>query len=205
MLSSGSGSGRPPVAPRCGIIAFVRTVITSDTPAERGPGTGDGARSGHDADLPATPYGRGRTSAARTSIAETADALGAAFTVDGLARAVRVQRPSTGVATVYRAVAAMVSSGFLERVGEHDGTALFARCGASGHHHHHVVCTGCGAMVVTACPIGDALTGEAAKAGFTVTGHDVRIYGLCRECSPLPSKPSPRPPSLPRARQLRLK
>ena len=146
-------------------------------------------RSGHASCPPATPYGQGRTSAARASIAETVDALGTAFTVDGLARAVRAKRPSTGVATVYRAVAAMESSGFLERVGERDGTALFARCGEGGHHHHHVVCTGCGAMVVAACPIGDALTGAAEKAGFTVTGHDVRIYGLCRECSLLPSKP----------------
>jgi Fur family transcriptional regulator, ferric uptake regulator len=158
----------------------VRTIITSD-----------GSSASADVPRPPAtpqqgPYGDGRSSDARALIARTAESFGSAFTVDDLASAVRRLRPSTGVATVYRAVAAMEASGFLERVGERAGTALFARCRAGGGHHHHVVCTGCGVTVATECPIGDAVTGAAAEAGFTVTGHEVRIYGLCRDCSPPP-------------------
>ena len=160
------------------MLSLVRTVITLERTRQAASQSGGRGHAG------VLPYGPGRMSAARELIAATAAALGAtAFTVDELACAVRGHRPSTGVATVYRAVTAMESSGFLERVGERGGRALFARC-ATGEHHHHVVCTGCGAMVVTACPIGDVLTGAAEEAGFTVTGHDVRIYGLCRDCSP---------------------
>ena len=155
----------------------MRTIITSgDTPLAT-----DGADSAATQHRP--PYGDARTSEARALIATAADTFGAAFTVDDLATAVRELRPSTGVATVYRAVAAMEASGFLERVGERAGTALYARCRAGGSHHHHVVCTGCGLTVATECPIGEAVTGAAAQAGFTVTGHEVRIYGLCRDCA----------------------
>lgn len=104
-----------------------------------------------------------------------------AFTVDALAAVVSERRPSTGLATVYRAVAAMVSAGWLERVGEREGTALFARCG-SHDHHHHLVCTGCGATVATDCPVDARLEEAAALEGFTVTGHEVRLYGLCGPC-----------------------
>ncbi len=105
-----------------------------------------------------------------------------AFTVDALAGAVRDRRPGTGVATVYRAVAAMVESGWLERVGERDGTALFTRCGAGERHHHHLVCTRCGATIATECPLDSGLQAVAARDGFIVTGHEVRLYGLCPSC-----------------------
>ena len=41
---------------------------------------------------------------------------------------------------------------------------------------------------MTACPIDSAVDAARAK-GFTVTGHEVRIYGLCRECSQAPAAP----------------
>ena len=164
------------------MLLHVRTIITShDTTGAVGPAP-DAAAS------PSGPFGPGRTSPARESIAQAADSLGSAFSVEELAAAVRARRPSTGVATVYRAVAAMEASGYLERVGDRAGTALFARCAASGHHHHHAVCTDCGTMVVTACPIGDAMD-AARDAGFTVTGHEIKIYGLCRDCAAKPGGP----------------
>ena len=134
-----------------------------------------------------SPYGTARSSAARDLIARCAAAIGAAFTVDDLVAAVRDCRPETGVATIYRAVGAMEDSGYLERVGERDGTALFTHCGSHPGHHHHAVCTGCGATVVTACPVDDAVE-TARRAGFTVTGHELRIYGLCRTCSEDPAR-----------------
>jgi Fur family ferric uptake transcriptional regulator len=126
-------------------------------------------------------FGTGRVSGQRRAIAETAACLPGAFSVDDLVAAVSADGGSAGVATVYRAVTAMLASGWLERVGEREGRALFLRCGTSGHHHH-VVCDGCGRVEATACPV---VVGPADEAGaaFLVTRHEVALYGLCPECA----------------------
>jgi Fur family ferric uptake transcriptional regulator len=163
-----------------GIIMFVRTVITNTH------GGGGGRDPAGDAALDTVPHpfaGR-RRSPAREFVAATAGRMPGALQVDELVDAVRSVRPDTGVATVYRAVAALADAGWLERVGERDGTALFARCGerCGARHHHHLVCTGCGAVVATECTVSDAVRAAADSAGFTVTAHDLRLYGLCGEC-----------------------
>jgi Fur family ferric uptake transcriptional regulator len=134
------------------------------------------------------PYGSARSSGARECVAEAAASMDGAFRVDQLTAAVRRLRPATGTATVYRAVAALEASGWLERVGERDGTALFARCHASDHHHH-LVCTGCGATVPTACPLDERVSRSAVEAGFLMTAHEVRLYGLCAQCAEGPGAP----------------
>lgn len=128
-------------------------------------------------------FGSGRTSEQRRAIAAAADAFGSAFTVDDLVAAARRTAPRIGVATVYRAVAAMESAGALERVGSREGSALYARCDRS-EHHHHLVCTGCGKTAHAPCPLGpDAAGVPSEQDGFVVTSHEITLYGLCRECS----------------------
>ncbi len=128
-------------------------------------------------------FGSGRMTTQRATIIDAADLMGCAFTVDDLAVAVRVRDVSLGLATVYRAVSAMEASGWLERVGERSGSALYARCPASGHHHHHLICTGCGRLEPASCPLGTAAEDAATASGFVVTGHDVTLYGICPECA----------------------
>ena len=127
-------------------------------------------------------YGPGRVSAQRAAIARAADAMPGAFTVSELAGALRARGDSAGTATVYRAVAAMAAAGHLERVGDRDGWTLYVRCDAAGHHHH-LVCTGCGSIAETPCPLDPASLDAAAAAGFVVTRHEVAIYGLCADCA----------------------
>lgn len=128
-------------------------------------------------------YGTGRVTPQRTLIARLASARSGAFTVEALAEAVRSLDPAIGLATLYRAVAAMERCGFLERVGEREGSALYVRCRASGsgEHHHHVVCEGCGRVEVAGCPLPEF---EApSRSGFLVTRHEVTLYGLCPDCA----------------------
>jgi len=132
--------------------------------------------------LPAAAFGPGRTSAPRAAVAAAADAFPGAFTVEDLRSAVRDEDDTIAMATVYRAVAAMVEHGFIEHVGERDGAALYARCRADGHHHH-LVCTGCGAVEEAPCPLGSCAP-QLETRGFVVTGHEVRLYGLCPRCAP---------------------
>ncbi|MDH4140663.1 MAG: transcriptional repressor [Coriobacteriia bacterium] len=131
------------------------------------------------------PYGSGRTSPQRRAIASMAEELGRAFTIDDLERALRRKGKRAGVATVYRAVAAMEESGWLERVGVRGSKALYARCDSPAHHHH-LVCTSCGIVLATDCPLEFATHSAKAEHGFTVTEHDVTLYGVCRDCRPGP-------------------
>lgn len=127
-------------------------------------------------------YGAGRVTPQRRLVAEIVSAIPGAFSVDELVAAVRARDAATGVATVYRAVSVMLASGWLERVGERDGSALFARCHAGAHHHHHVVCDGCGRVEATACPVDVASADRATREGFVITRHEVTLYGLCPRC-----------------------
>lgn len=126
-------------------------------------------------------FGTGRVTDRRRAIAAAADALGGAFTVDDLIEAARGISPGVGIATVYRAVATMESSGSLERVGTRENRALYVRCDHADHHHH-LVCTDCGRVAHASCPL---LPGVALEdqEGFVVTRHDLTLYGLCAECS----------------------
>ena len=125
-------------------------------------------------------YGSARASAQRVAIAEAVDALAdRAFSAEDLAAAVRVGSPGIGLATIYRAIAVMESTGFVEPVGERSGAVLYARCGSDGHHHH-LMCTSCGTVANAECPLlVDA--GEDSR-GFQVTGHSLVLYGLCPSC-----------------------
>ncbi len=137
-------------------------------------------------------FGEGRTTGQRRAIAAAADAFGSAFTVEDLVAATRRAAPGIGVATVYRAVAAMEASGALERVGSREGGALYARCDHR-EHHHHLVCTGCGKTAHAPCPLGpDAAGIPAGQDGFVVTSHEITLYGLCRECLAAKTEQAPR-------------
>lgn len=116
------------------------------------------------------------------TIVSAVESMACAFTVDEIGDAVcKTSESAVSTATMYRAVAAMESSGFIERVGTRQGSALYARC--SGHlHHHHIVCDGCGKVAQTPCPLEPTSAAQPVD-GFTVTRHEVTLYGLCSLCA----------------------
>lgn len=130
-----------------------------------------------------TPYGSGRVSRQRHRIAEVVSGLGLAFTVEDLARELRERGVSSGLSTVYRAVATMDRSGYIERVGSRQGSALYVRCARHGHHHH-LVCTACGSVAHAECPLDESALRGVSDTGFTITAHEVVLYGLCDGCAP---------------------
>lgn len=130
---------------------------------------------------PVALYGCGRISAQRAVIATAAEEMRGAFTAEDLHRAVVAMEPGIGLATVYRAIAAMQSAGTLVPVGDREGSALLAVC-VRHDHHHHLVCTECGAVVGVDCPIDEATVRAAAHGGHLVTSHQIILYGLCSQC-----------------------
>ncbi len=127
-------------------------------------------------------FGSGRRSRQRTAVLGAVEDLAGAFTVAEVAREARRVAPEIGTATMYRAISAMVESGHIERVGSRGMSALYARC-AEGHHHH-LVCTSCGATAIAHCPVIEQDSLAADPDGFLVTGHELRLFGLCASCRP---------------------
>lgn len=127
-------------------------------------------------------FGSARFSPHRLEIARAVLGLTGAFTVDDLVTAVRRANPQASTATIYRSVTAMEEAGFIERVGERDGAALYAHC-ESRAHHHHVVCDECGKTAHAECPLGSVDVASLPADGFVVTRHEVTLYGLCPQCA----------------------
>jgi Fur family ferric uptake transcriptional regulator len=83
-----------------------------------------------------------------------------------------------GIATVYRSIRALVEEGFVEVVDVPGRSPLYERAGKG--HHHHFICTECDrAYELEGCTT--QIKG-ALPRGFTATGHDVTIYGVCQAC-----------------------
>ena len=83
-----------------------------------------------------------------------------------------------GLATVYRALQAMVEDDELDALRTDDGESVYRRCGTE--HHHHLVCRECGRTVEVEEPAVERwATKVAAQHGFTDVTHTLEIFGTC--------------------------
>jgi Fur family ferric uptake transcriptional regulator/Fur family peroxide stress response transcriptional regulator len=95
---------------------------------------------------------------------------------------VKLTAPGIGAATVYRTLGLLVRTG---QALELSLTGQPSRYDANTERHDHLVCDSCGRAVdVKAALPAESLAAVAAGAGFTMTGVDLRIRGLCSTCSP---------------------
>lgn len=86
-----------------------------------------------------------------------------------------------GVATVYRALADLATTGEADSL-QQEGEGLFRAC-TSGHHHH-LICRKCGTAVeIEADAVEQWARTVAAEHGFTQPEHVVDVFGLCADCS----------------------
>ncbi len=92
------------------------------------------------------------------------------------------------ISSLYRSLAVLVDAGVVARVHETEGIARFELAEAVAGHHHHLVCRSCGTVIdVRPTPSADdtvagIVEAEAARHGFTATGHHVDIEGVCAAC-----------------------
>jgi Fur family ferric uptake transcriptional regulator len=100
------------------------------------------------------------------SIAELLE--GASTLVDGL-----------GVATVYRAVSALLDEGWIQAVEIPGEAPRYERSGKE--HHHHFQCEKCDRVFDIAGCI-DNLR-KLVPPKFRIRTHDVTLYGLCDSCT----------------------
>lgn len=88
-----------------------------------------------------------------------------------------------GLATVYRALADLASTGKADSLQSAEGEALYRAC-TPGQHHHHLICRNCGVTVeIEAHEVEHWAKSVAAANGFTEPEHVVDVFGLCPTCS----------------------
>lgn len=85
------------------------------------------------------------------------------------------------LATVYRGLNDLVSSGEADSLLSGDGEYLYRACGEG--HHHHLICRNCGKTVEIEAQKLEAWATEVANShGFSNSSHVIDIFGSCGEC-----------------------
>lgn len=100
---------------------------------------------------------------------------------DEVAQALKERGCAIGLATIYRGLAFLADAGLIECVQLGD-KKRYER--ADKAHHDHMVCTACGRIEEFAHATIEALQEAAARErGFRISGHQLVIYGRCRDCA----------------------
>ncbi len=86
--------------------------------------------------------------------------------------------PGLGQATVYRTLNAMQQQRLIVPVDIPGHPSRYEKAGL--RHHHHFACTGCGRVFELQ---GCSYSGDnGVPPGFKVEGHELILYGHCRQC-----------------------
>ncbi|MBV7412127.1 transcriptional repressor [Dermabacteraceae bacterium TAE3-ERU27] len=124
-----------------------------------------------------------RTTKQRTAILAALSEASDFLSAQQLHDAMRHAGQEVGLATVYRNLQSLATSGVVDVLVTDDGEAIYRQCDDEGHHHH-LVCRECGKTVeFTADEMEDAAHAVADQHGFSAISHTMEIFGLCPECS----------------------
>lgn len=94
---------------------------------------------------------------------------------------VRQTAPGIGPATVYRALALLVSQGLARELSLGDGNA--ARYDGNTSRHDHLVCSSCGAASDIESALPAQLLGQlTSRTGYAIARYDLQFHGLCPTC-----------------------
>jgi len=122
-----------------------------------------------------------KLTAQRRAILDMINASDRHWDADELARSLSDSGQSIGIATVYRGLATLETAGLIESIQLAD-KKRYER--ADKAHHDHMICTDCGSIEEFAhATIENLQMSIAAGKGFTVTGHQLVMFGLCKECT----------------------
>ncbi len=87
--------------------------------------------------------------------------------------------PSLGIATVFRALKALVSEGSVNTVYIGDESPRYEV--TKDHHHHHFKCINCDKVyVLFNCP---GNLKQLLPPGFEMHDHDITLFGRCADCA----------------------
>ncbi|MGH7335142.1 MAG: Fur family transcriptional regulator [Candidatus Rokuibacteriota bacterium] len=102
----------------------------------------------------------------------------------------RLESRRANVVSVYRTVNLLCELGLLRVADTSKGTQRFELAEQFIGHHHHLVCQECGNVEdLDGClleeDVLDTLRQRVRRSrSFRLTGHDLKLFGICRRCEP---------------------
>ena len=125
-----------------------------------------------------------RAGGARTAVIETLAERGGCVTARELEQALAAGARPVGIATVYRALAALDDAGLVHSVDLGGTERHYELVHDDGAHHHHVVCDRCGRKLAFSDPeLERAIDAIGERLGAQLDAHDVVLHGECARCS----------------------
>jgi Fur family transcriptional regulator, peroxide stress response regulator len=98
---------------------------------------------------------------------------------------VRVNFPTTSLATVYKTVSLLKEIGEILEIGSAEGGNRYD--GHKPYPHPHLICTQCKTIIDPAIRSLGQLTAEvAAVSGYRIVSHQIDFFGICPACQKLP-------------------
>ncbi len=102
-------------------------------------------------------------------------------TVERIYETVRVEFPTTSIATIYKTVNLLKQLNEVLELGFPDGSNRYD--GHKPYPHPHVICTKCHKVIDPNLGSLKDLTKEVIKeTGFQILNHRVDFFGTCRDC-----------------------
>lgn len=103
------------------------------------------------------------------------------LSAEDIYRAFIDQGEDIGLATVYRVLTQFEEAGLVVKHHFEGGQSVFEL--DTGEHHDHLVCVKCGRVTEFVDKSIEKRQAEIAEdAGFTITDHNLTIYGMCGDC-----------------------
>jgi Fur family ferric uptake transcriptional regulator len=121
-----------------------------------------------------------RVTRQRRAVLDAVDAQRGAFTAVQVYDRARRSEPTLGLATVYRTIELLRSTGSLRPLSG-AGEGAYVRCHTG--HHHHLVCVSCGSVEETELCGAPSASVLRRRHGFHAQTHELDVYGLCARCA----------------------
>ena len=111
-------------------------------------------------------------------------AEGSHLTIEELYEMVKVVKPETGVATVYRTILLFEELGIVKKLDLNDGIYRNElNHEEEVHGHHHLVCSACGKVEEVKDDLLDSVEQVIeSDYKFRIKDHSLKFYGLCSDC-----------------------
>ena len=119
-----------------------------------------------------------RNTRQRTAIREAIESTGRPMSPEEILAAAQQRASGLGAATVYRNIKNLLEEGWLVSVELPGQPQRYELAGKDHHHHFH--CQACGQIFeLQGCVDGFR---QLLPRGFRVPGHQLLLYGECRDC-----------------------
>jgi Fur family ferric uptake transcriptional regulator len=125
-----------------------------------------------------------RRGGARRAVVDLLERQSCCLSAQEIFDSLRKARRPVGIASVYRALDALVDLRLVKRVDAGDGIARYEHAPSNGAHHHHLVCRDCGKVEAFTDPrLERTIDRVAGGLGYAVDEHEVVLTGACADCA----------------------